>query len=56
MMGHREKLDGDGFDAFARHWRRSLNWRAGQVAKIKRRHSKRARRVAQRATRGEAHA
>jgi hypothetical protein len=46
MMGHREKLSGDGFDAFARFWRRHIVWRRGEVAKIKRRYSKRNRRDA----------
>lgn len=54
MMGHREKLNGDGFDAFARHWRRLLNWQPGQVADIKRRFSKRARKNARRAARAGA--
>ena len=53
MMGHREKLNGDGYDAFARHWRRLLAWRPGQVAKIKRAYSKRARRDGRLLTRKE---
>lgn len=46
MMGHRQKLHGgDEFDAFA-PFRRLLFWRAGQRRQIKRRHNKRARKLA----------
>jgi hypothetical protein len=43
MMGNRQKLDGDGWDAFSRYSRRILKWKAGQVAKIKRRFARKAR-------------
>ena len=56
MMGHREKLAGDGFDAFARFWRRNLGWRAGQVAKVKKRYAKRDRKAAKITARSELHA
>lgn len=56
MMGHRENLAGDGFDAFARFWRRNLSWRPGQIAKIKRRYSKKARKDARLATAKAIHA
>jgi hypothetical protein len=52
MMGHREKLNGDGFDTFARFWRRAQNWRPGEIAKIKRRYSKRSRKRAKLEARG----
>jgi hypothetical protein len=54
MMGHREKLNGDGFDAFARFWRRNLDWKPGEIAKVKRRYSKRARRDGRMTARTEA--
>jgi hypothetical protein len=50
-MGHREKLAGDGFDAFARFWRGNLHFRPGEVAKVKRRYSKKARKDAKLAVR-----
>lgn len=52
MMGHRQKLNGDGFDAFTR-WRHMLAWRPGALAKIKRRHAKRDRKAAKAETRRE---
>lgn len=54
MMGHREKLDGDGFDAFARFWRRNIDRRPGELARVKRRYSKRARRDGRLAAKVEA--
>lgn len=46
MMGHREKLAGDGFHSFARFWRRNVHYRPGEVAKVKRRYAKKARKAA----------
>jgi hypothetical protein len=44
MMGHREHLSGgDEFDAFSPTWRRMLNWRRGELKKVKRTFAKRAR-------------
>jgi hypothetical protein len=42
----------DEYDAFTR-WRRRVIWRAGEVAKIKRRYRRRERRAAVRAIRAE---
>lgn len=36
---------GDEYDAFTR-WRRLMNWKAGQIARIKRRYNKRVRQKA----------
>jgi hypothetical protein len=44
MMGRRQKLDGEGWDAFSRYSRRLLRWKAGQIAKIKKRFARKARR------------
>jgi hypothetical protein len=56
MMGHREKLAADGFDAFARYWRRNLDFRTGAVVKVKRRYTKKARKAARLAAHRDTHA
>jgi hypothetical protein len=46
MMGTRQKLNADGWDAFSRRSRRMLRWKPGRLAYIKRRFAKLARREA----------
>lgn len=45
MMGNRGAIGGDEHDAFSRRARRLLKWRAGELRKIKRKFSKRTRRL-----------
>jgi hypothetical protein len=45
MMGSRDRLTADEFDAFTR-WRRLLHWRPGALKKVKRAFAKRSRKTA----------
>jgi hypothetical protein len=46
MVGNRGAANGDEWDAFSRRSRRLINWRAGEVKRIKRGYSKRMRKGA----------
>lgn len=45
MMGNRGAKGGDEYDAFSKHWRKLLRWRRGELRAIKRRFSKRLRKL-----------
>jgi hypothetical protein len=53
MMGNRGSADGIECDAFSRRSRRMLSWRRGELRKIKRAFTKRARRTARRSVRSD---
>ncbi len=46
MLGHRGRLTAAEWDAFSSRSRRILNWRSGEIAKLKRAYVKRTRKAA----------